>query len=644
MERDGNTKIQHPDVIFAEGDSKGPMGGLLVEETHDTLLNYLKDRLDDGASIRNVRIQRYARIDKAVATWQRLSAEDRIRAEKEATTGMPQAINTVIPLLHAHLEDLVAFYAGVFSPNSMDVFQITDPDMSEQVRTVVEKMNQDGKETKYYSHLTSSIRSLLKYNLGGFWLDWNTTEYGGELGTYTGNQIRSLDMYNFLWDTSVTDPRAISKDAEWAATVETMSRYKLVREARKNKWVNMDLVLESMPGMAQDTAANKLSTYYRSPPNHAGMGVDDLQEGGGNSLDAYFQGLERGTGQKITGHEVVRMFIRLTPADFDLSAEPPEENRVQPAQSAIPEYELWRIVIVDGTYIVSATPAGRLTEDIPYYLGHLNVDDMGEATKSVAELMKSFQSFVSFLFNVYVAGARSSIWGFLGVNPKYYDMTKLREGDVAGILTMKNEMASASADPARGIARIQGNSAETRTAMGDVQAVMGFLQLMFPSQGLPSQIAGLDRAIESQVAAVMQGVNRRLHMLSFLVDSQVLHPVRMAAFHNIAQFADAETLAKLTGLKHSDVLSSLGSGLKQLNREAAAIAFQKILFAMIQTPDTVQQNKIDLLKMMNYWTNLMDVDADMKQFQIQEDPAQQQQQLGPDGQPIPPQASQQPVG
>jgi hypothetical protein len=38
---------------------------------------------------------------------------------------------------------------------------------------------------------------------------------------------------------------------------------------------------------------------------------------------------------------------------------------------------------------------------------------------------------------------------------------------------------------------------------------MGLVNQFFPTQSLPSQIASIDRAVDSQVAAVQQGANRR---------------------------------------------------------------------------------------------------------------------------------------
>ena len=60
---------------------------------------------------------------------------------------------------------------------------------------------------------------------------------------------------------------------------------------------------------------------------------------------------------------------------------------------------------------------------------------------------------------------------------------------------------------------------------------------------------------------------------------------------------------------------------------------QQLLFAIIQNPQSASQ--IDVLGLMNYWSGLMNIQADLKDFAIQQ-PAPQ---VGPDGQPITPGAA-----
>src|SRR3546814_4530178 len=50
---------------------------------------------------------------------------------------------------------------------------------------------------------------------------------------------------------------------------------------------------------------------------------------------------------------------------------------------------------------------------------------------------------------------------------------------------------------------------DTKQTLGDMQGAMDLTNQFFPTQSVPSQIAGIDRAISSQVAAVQQRSEER---------------------------------------------------------------------------------------------------------------------------------------
>lgn len=622
----GSLTVTHPTLDWK--DPAGIPNGIADMAKHDELLAYIKGRLDQGKVIRDNRIQRFARIDRAVSTWQILDEEDRKRDEREQTTGTPQAIKSTIPLIHSHLEDLVSFYAGVYSPNAGNFFALPKPEESAALSALVEKMNADSKYCGYYNELTTSIRTLLKYNVGGFHCEWGKKAANNAETIPAGNRIHSLDMYNLMWDPAVKDPAKIRSDAEWAAMFSVKNRWWLVKEAKANGWWGIDAVAESDKDMyRQSNSGKKTASYYRYPPDDARIGIDEGTTAT-DQLDSYFQGLQNSVMPEIYGHEIGIVYIRLNPDDWNLLSVD-EALAQDDSQLLAPEYQLWRFVIVDGTQICHASRVDMIVEEIPIYAARLHVDEMGDATKSVAELLKGFQSFISFLFNIHVLGARGNIWGFIGVNPQMFDTTRLKAGDVAGVLEMKGPAAAANIDPQLGIRRIQSNAAETAQTIPMIQGVMNLLQNMFPSQSLPAQIASIDRAVQNQVAAVLQGVNRRLHMLAHLLDNQSMSPLRMRMYYNTGQNADGELKAKLVGLTHDGVVNALGSGLKEMNREAATMAFKEILMALIQSPQTIVDNRIQLIGMIDYWADLMDIDIDMTQFQA---PAPQQPPVSPDGQ------------
>jgi hypothetical protein len=58
----------------------------------------------------------------------------------------------------------------------------------------------------------------------------------------------------------------------------------------------------------------------------------------------------------------------------------------------------------------------------------------------------------------------------------------------------------------------------------------------------------------------------------------------------------------------------IGQGLKALDRQAMQGQLREIIFAMIQAP-TISE-RIDLLGLLDYWTSMMDLEMNLKQFEL----------------------------
>lgn len=603
------------------------------EECHASLLAYLIARLNSGRQHRENRLRRYMAIDKMVSTWQRLSEEDSQRKNKQEATGQAQAISINMPMVETHVEDMVAFFAGVYSPEAGDFFQLPDTDVQEQSKELLKKLNGDAKAYQYYKALCFGLRGLIKYNIGGYRVNWVDPVTSDEAFNEAAgqNRVEAIDLYNLLWDPTIKDPSKIRQEGEWAATVYNKNAMWLAKRDKAGVYAGtfQGLTNDGKEINIQSNQPGRVAMFYKNPPNHAGIaGGDDLTGTGPNASvnwASYGRSLENDGNLRIDGHEVIEMFCWLNPHDFELHA--PGEPNENPN-----DYVLWRFEILNGGRIIKADPvpadeeaAGTPHPDrkpqIPYFLGYLKNDEMGSAQRSIAELLQPFQSFGSFLLNVHVAGSRNNIWGLQVYDPSMVDMGSVNTGTTAARLPSKTP----GRDVRTAIMKVDG-TVETASTMDDLAKLMQIMREMFPAQAMPSQVASMDRAVQSQVQAVLQGINRRLHMLVRVCDDDIFNPMRMSLFVNIARF---KSLA--IDLDDSVVQRILGSGLAQLNREAAAQAIQQLLFALIQTPQTAVA--FDIPKLMNYWSGLINVNVDLADF-VKQAPAAPAQ-VGPDGQPVP---------
>lgn len=629
-----NTGMTHAKVQLAQPEVHGSHP-FKNPKNHKALLEYLQQRLLLGKKTRDSTVPRMATIDKNVAGWQRLSEEDKLRQGKKDRDGQAQAINMNLPLAFVHLDDMMTYFAQTFAPNRGMFYQTGKPDEVDSAAQIVTVMNNNAIYAGYFRETLLGIYSLLKYNSGGFHVFWSRDEgpklvkdQAGkdQLETqlkWQGNRMEAIDLYNFLRDPSV-HPTRLHSDGEFAAKAMMKSYFWLQNKASQGVFYNCEKALAEYTGSAQ-------CMYYRNPPVEAQM---DSDESGGTNWKAI---LSESAWVDVAGFELVEIHIRLNPTEFGLV--PPGAG-----SAARNRYEVWRFTVLNDQYIIDATYMNNIHGHLPFFLGLLNDDLMGSSQKSTAEILQPLQDFASFLLNTHVQASRKNIWGLIAYDPSAIDLKAVPEGEVAARIPLK---PGAQGRNINEFIWEHGNTLETKQTLQDLEAVMGIIDQFFPTQSLPSQIASIDRAVDSQVAAVQQGANRRQQKAARLLDDSVFRMVRNAMYYNIIQYLSdgSEVSDFFTGktvkidlqqLRNTDLPFIIGQGLKAIDRQAAAGMLQQIIFALIQAPQASQG--IDLLGLIDYWTSMIDIDVDMNQFQVQQpptgDPAAAQ--VGPDGNPIAP--------
>lgn len=587
--------------------------------THQKLLNYLQERLKEGKNKRDVEIKRLVRIDKDVSGWIKLSEQDKMRKRVKDQTGQAQATSMNLPLSFVHLDDMMTFYAETFAPSRGMFYQLGDPKEQPEAKQLVTKMNNDAIQGSYYRQVLRGIYSVLKYNGGGFKVEWgrdigpkleSTTEGQVSIGAevkWSGNRLKALDRYNFFYDpaVSMTD---LHKDGEYAAEVELRSHFWLQRQAADGAFFNCEDALARGVQLSNHT-------YYRHPPSEALLSHDDSTGGSGSDTN-WVRELSLGDeGTTTTGFELVHIYIHLNPAQFGLvpSNQRADRNR----------YEIWRFTILDDKQIIAAEHQPNAHGFLPFLCGAINDDMMGTDQKSVAEILSPLQEFASFLMNVHIEASRSNVWGMTVYDPSGIDLSKLEAGQVNARVPIK---ASAYGKDVRSIMTKLGGTLDTKQTLQDLEGVMGVINQFFPTQALPSQIASIERAVTSQVAAVQHGANRRQQKTARLLDDAIFSKIRSVMYFNIIQFMpdDSKLVNFYTGEEEDFDLSAMrqtnlpyiiGQGLKSIDRQATASLMQGLIFAMIQAPEA--SRGIDMLGLINYWTDMMDIELDMTQFRLQ---------------------------
>jgi hypothetical protein len=586
-------------------------------ENHELLLQYLRARLTLGKHARDQELSRLVRIDKNVSGWMKLSDEDKKRDQKKERDGTPVATAMSLPLSFVHLDDMMTYFAQTFAPNRGMFYHTGKPDETSEALQIVTLMNNHAIYAGYFREVLLTLFSLLKYNRGGFHAHW-AKESGPKIaGTgdattvensvqWQGNRLEAIDLYNHLCDPMV-HPTKLHTDGEFSGVASLRSYYWLQQQAANGVYFNCNAALnEQKAGVSE-------CKYYRNPPAEAQFHTNDSGGSGTNWVNVLSMAPEYAN---YGGFELVHTYIRINPTEFGLVEAKDKATRNR--------YEIWKLTLLNDQWIIGAEYMSNMHNYIPHFMGLLNDDLMGVAQKSVAEVLQPLQDFASFLMNIHVAGSRSAVWGTTFYDKSVIDLSQIPAGEVAANVAIKP--AGQGKDIRNAIFK-HNAELDTRQTMSDLESLMGIINQFFPTQSLPSQIASIDRAVSSQVAAVQQGTNRRQQKSAKLLDDTVFRNVRFALYYNIIQFQPDEqdvvdfftgkaVKIDLKALRNTDLPFIIGQGLKALDRQAAADALQQIIFALIQAPAAAQE--IDLLGLIDYWTSMIDIDMDMKVFYRQQ--------------------------
>lgn len=629
-------KIQHAQFELPKN-TEHPLHPFNHPRNHEKLLDYLHQRLTGDLTNRNNRLMRYAQIDRDVAAWLRLDDEDRKRATKHALDGTPQATAVNLPLTWVHLDDVMTYLIQSFAPIHGMFYHTAGKDQTDVAGMLVSLMNNHAVYGSYYRQLARALFNMLKYNVGGVWGNW-AKEYGPKIVVdengndgieeqvvFAGNLVKAVDQYNFFYDPSV-EPTMLHKDGEWVAQAEMKSHYWLKKKCLEETYYNCEAHLG-----AEWKAS--VVRYYRDPPVEAKLDSESVTSGGSVNWFAFMAGND--SLLINNAFEITTMYIRLNPNDFGLLDKRGKKNQNRD------RYEIWRVTLLNDETIIGIQYHNNIHNHLPCYFGIVNDDFMREAAKSAAEIINPLQQFASFLLNAHVLANRKNIYGTTFYDPSCVDYDAVPEGEVAARVPLKPQGYGRDI---RTMVFHDSHVLDTKQTLGDLQGMMEIINQFFPTQSLPSQIASIDRAVDSQVTAVQQGATRRQQKTSRLVDDTMMRPMRMGMYYNIIQyqadgaevgdyFKDETIKIDLSQMRDMSIAHLIGQGLKSMDRQYIAQMMQQVIFAMIQSPQSVQPTEtspgIDVLKMMEFWLGMLDANVSMEQFKLQ--PIQPTAGAGPAG-------------
>lgn len=598
---DRNTTIAMPILRTKDGESR--------------LVKYITDRLMLADVERQSRIQRAQDIDVQISGYIELSRDDRKRDRDNKRGKSPKPTKHNLTLVQAQLDEEVTFLMGVFAPD-MDIFTAASSANKQPIAEgLTKEINAQGQRVGYYRQMAKFCNNAIRYNFAGLTCGWEK-EYGvdfekvgaGQIQkkdgalVWEGNVLKSIDVYNFMFDTSV-HPIDLARKGEYFCEIDIITPFHAKKLAKENKMYGVDrfVAIDNKP----ITPRTKAITFYRLPPQIRDAVSAGNPKGGVNWQAALS---EQGAGiapESNASLERWKYTTWIVPKDFGLSDSD--------------QMELWRIVVTQSCYITYAVKLDDSHGMLPIGMTTPIEDDLNNDQRTYSEQLMPLQHFASFLLNTHQDATRKGVYGVTVFDPRAFPgLDKNTEDLVAGLIPMRSSATEIDIDK---IFRHYNAAPGTEGNVAMVESIIGLMQKILPTDQL-RQVADLERATLYQAAATVQASSRRSLKIARIISDQGLTPLKLLMMYGIyANLTSITVINQLDGCEQevspSDIIDAkieldVGTGLKGIDRLMQLQIFQYITNAVIQSQQGIQE--IDIVKLLTYVANLAGDKTDLSQF------------------------------
>lgn len=510
----------------------------LNKEAQKKVVDYCVKIIEGHRTLNELRTKMEA-IDKAYARYQGGDTEAG-QQPCDATADLFAKDNVVAPIVISQVDSYVAYLSEVFlsgSPIFPIVSSPTQMKYAEQLETLIDDHAMLG---GYSRQLLKFLRDGIKYNICALEADWDSLEEFNIVNSYLAEggkkidssdrfytRIRSMDMYNTIWDTSVA-PGDVAAEGDFAGYVERLSNTKFTRLLHKLKKQGDVYNVPDALTMSQVPAGSK---FYVRPQ------VSDYTSPSVRSDEYWENHFEPGKRKSYGGSsvEMTTMYLRIIPADFGIIA--PAKNQMQ----------IWQMRILNGSLLISARRVLSAYGRLPILFGQPLEDGMDYQTQSIAEMQIPIQTAATTMFNVRFSAARRAVSDRALYDPTMVDTKDVNSKTAAPKIPVRiNPLAKNSIRDA--YHPIPFDMRGTETAFQDVASLVEFSKQLSgvnaPRQG---QFQRGNKSVQ-EWQDTMGGSDGRMRLTALCLEHQVFIWLKFMLVLNIYQFGDnAKVVSQRTG-------------------------------------------------------------------------------------------------
>lgn len=581
----------------------------------DRLVRHIVDRLMLSNIERMDRIQRCMEIDIQMSGVIKTDVKDinereRQRGNKKGFS--PKATKVSLTLTYAQIDDCVTYLMSVFAPEMNMFIATSNAEKQSVAEGLTNEVGRQGQTLMYYREVAKMCLNALKYNFGGVSVNWEEQtgvvfqpdgangqlkKASGQL--WAGNVLKSIDPYNFLYDTSV-HPVDLPLRGEYFAEVIPITPFRVRRYNAQKILFGIERYINTFAPLSGTDSG----TFYVAPPVVREPYELNVSQGNTNWRQILAPGGPARSSQP--GIELVWFTTWIVPKEFDLSDSP--------------EMELYRIGMANGKYITASVKIEDSHGQLPCAMATPIEDALNNDQRTYAEQLLPLQQFASFLMNTHIDATRKAIYGITVFDSNLFPGLDLSTEDLIGMrIPMKSSATGIDIDKAF---RHYNDAPQTDQNVAMIGSIVDLMQKILPTNQA-QQVADLERATEYQAAATVQASSRRNLKIARLINDQCLSVVKFQMMYNI--------YAKMTVIEYYDqqgkkqqitpqqlleakIEFDIGTGLKGIDRLQQVSIFKEIMGYLFQMKDIGAQ--VDVLKLLSYVTQIAGFKSDLSQFRV----------------------------
>lgn len=505
----------------------------LSRSSQEAFIAYYNSVQDTLNTVRDTSRSRYEEIDLSYQreTDHTYAHQQSKKANKAGDTSKYQ--NVTIPVVMPQVEAAVTYQTSVFLTGTPIFGVVSSPsfiDQAVQLETIIDNQAIMGGWTREFM---MSFRDMFKYNFAPMEVSWeshtvadletdmefSTAEAKPKQVIWSGNRVRRLDPYNVFVDHRVAPTEVYSK-GEFAGYTEFMPRIQLKAfiEALPDKIIpNITPAFESSHAVSPSSSGSK---HFYIPDINPEV-TEDRDKGQNWMAWAGFSADKRHIDYKDS-YEVTTLYCRILPSEFNLKV--PARNTPQ----------VYKLIIINHQHIVYCERQTNAHNYIPILIAQPYEDGLGYQTKSLASNAEPFQQVASAYMNSIMHSRRRAVTDRVLYDPSRISTQHINSDNPSAKIPVRPAAYGKAISEA--VYQFPYREDQAQYSMQQIQMLLG----------LSNTLAGQNQVSQGQFVkgnktlhefeSVMQNANGRDQMVSILLETQVLRPLKHILKTNILQY------------------------------------------------------------------------------------------------------------